>query len=408
MSKAPSTNVETFRYRARSELGQLITGTMSAKSSDAVGITLAEQGLFVIDIESAGKKPADARPPAATKQQIAWQMSQLATMLESGMSLSESLDCLAKQAKHPSLRTLLEDVHRTVCEGQSLSDAMARFPKAFPSTMIAMTRASEMTGSLSTVLRKSSGYMLRDAQVLAKMRSALAYPIFMMSVCLIVVIFLLSFVLPTFARVFESQGEALPAPTQILMDLSRSITNVWELWLIGGIAAAIALFSWTHSPGGKRTIDTAFVSLPLLAPLYNTLHQARAFRTLAMLLTARAPLIDAITVAREIVPNTRYSSLFKDIEEQVKVGAKLASPLYEAPFIEDATAQMIDNGDRSGNLAKALDHLAEHMEQRFSKSIATTLQMIEPLMILTMGCVLGFVAIAMMLPLFRSAWVLAH
>ncbi len=408
MASNPSSHLTTFRYRARSEYGEPITGTLTAKSREAASTRLAEQGLYVIDLEMSAHESAGVKSPGATRSQIAWQMSQLATMLESGMSLSESLGCLADQAKQPRLKALLEDVHRAVCEGQSLSDAMARYPKAFPSTMIAMTRASEMTGSLSLVLRKSSGYMLRDAQILSKMRSALAYPAFMLSVCGIVVLFLITFVLPTFSRVFESQGAALPLPTQLLIRASESITGAWLFWFFGALAMVVSLYFWARSAGGRRFIDTLFVSLPILSPLYNTLHQARAFRTLAMLLGARAPLLDSISVIRDIVPNSRYQTLWEDVEEQVKVGSRLATPLYSVPFIENAAAQMIDNGDRSGNLAKALDHLAEHMEERFTKSIGVVLQMLEPLMILVMGCVLGFVAVAMMLPLFRSAWVLAN
>ena len=408
MTSTQTVGSDTYIYKARNELGELSSGTLTATNRDAANAQLTEQGLYAVDIELAERSDRVMSSPGATRTQIAWQMSQLATMLESGMSLSASLECLVKQAKQPKLQSLLHEVHRAVCEGQSLSDAMARFPKAFPSAMIAMTRASEMTGSLSIVLRTSSGYMLRDAQILSKMKSALAYPAFMLGVCALVVVFLLSFVLPTFSRVFESQGAALPLPTEILMLGSQSIVNAWHFWLIGSVACLTGAYLWSRSTNGRQTIDSVFVTMPFLAPLYNTLHQARAFRTLAMLLNARAPLLDAIGVVRDIVPNTQYQSLWKDVEEQVKVGSRFASPLYSVPFVEESAAQMIDNGDRSGNLAKALDHLAEHMEARFTKSIGVALQMLEPLMILTMGCVLGFVAVAMMLPLFRSAWVLAN
>lgn len=398
----------TFEYRARDELGRLTSGTIVASDRDAAVAMLAEQGLSVTQIDALHTSRAKGVSPGASRTQIAWQMSQLATMLESGMSLSGGLECLARQATKPNLRALFQTVHRSVCEGSPLSEAMAQHPKAFPKTMIAMTRASEMTGSLSLVLRKSSEYLLRDAEVRSKMRSAVAYPIFMLSVCLVVVVFLLSFVLPTFARVFESQGEALPLPTEILMQLSASITSTWEMWVIGALACGVGLVLWSKSPPGRRAFDTLWVGLPVLSPLYNTLHQARAFRTLAMLLSARAPLIDAIRVVRDIVPNSRYHALWADIEEQARAGSRLASPLYQSAFIEDAVAQMVDNGDRAGNLPKALDHLARHMEERYTKSIGVALQMIEPVMILAMGFVLGFVAIAMMLPLFRSAWTLAH
>jgi type IV pilus assembly protein PilC len=328
-------------------------------------------------------------------------------MVESGIGLSEGLDCLARQASTPAMQSLLSNVSKSVQDGRSFSEAMQAHPRAFPQSLIALIRASEATGSLSDILRQSSAYMVKDQQTLRRIRTALAYPTFMLLMCLGAATFLLAFVLPKFASMYESRSAVLPAPTRLLMAVSDVITAWWYVWAGAAVIIAVAAKLWIHTAAGRRTLDRLLISCPVLAPLFNALHQSRAFHTLSLLIDAGVPLVEAIRIVQDVVPNSCYRELWQEVEEQVQVGERLACPLFEADFIDEPVAQMVDSGDKAGRLGTAFSRLAEFMEERYNRTITSTTQFMEPLMILIMGGLIGFVALSLMLPLFKAASVAA-
>lgn len=396
-----------FSFDARDGEGRSQSGTIAAIDRQEAGMLLRERGLFVIRL-SAPAVSASTRPGGRVRRSdVVWQMWQLAVMVEGGIGLSESLACLARQSRRPALRAVLESLSTRVEEGIMLSEAMSQHPSVFPQSLIAMIRASELNGTLSVVLRRSAQYLVKDLEVLRKVQNALVYPILMAGLCLGVTTFLLTFVLPRFAQIFASRGAVLPAPTRMLMAISDGLVSHWAVWLASAILFAGAAYLWLRTPTGRRQLDRFVISTPPLAVLFNSLHQSRAFRALATLLETKAPLMESIRVTREVVPSVHYQELWQEVEEQVRVGEKLAAPFFHAPFVDEAVAQLIDSGDRAGQLSNAFARLAEFMEQRYDHALSASIKLLEPLMILLMGTIVGFVAIAMLLPLFQAAGVVA-
>lgn len=410
MANATTTGKQ-FQYEARDDRGELVSGAIAASSRETAGDLLSKQGLFVVRLTEGRRSAATSnRPPSAgraTKPQIAWEMWQLSSLVEAGIGLSECLDCLARQASHPRVQLLLEDIAKQVREGKPFSDAMETHCESFPESLIATIRASELSGSLSVALRQSSEYLNKDMKIARKFKTALAYPLFMLTMCLAVSVFLITFVLPKFAAVFATRGAALPLPTRALLAMSDMLLGAWPVCLGVVVAIAGGAFLFLKLESGRRFVHRMLITAPGLAPVTNALYQSRSFRTLSMLINAQAPLIESIQIVKRIVPNDNYRELWSEIEEQAQVGERFAVPLFESEFIDESIAQMIDNGDQAGQLGASFGRVADFMEERYERSIALMTQYIEPIMILLMGGIIAFVALSMMLPLFGAARVMA-
>lgn len=401
-----------FAYEARDDNGRLKVGVIEAESREHAGRLLSQNNLFVVRMAADRARQSRAARASsgghATREQIAWCMSQLSIMVETRIRLVDALDCLARQASKPGLKALLQHVSKTVQEGRPLSEAMRMHPRAFPSSLVALIRASELCGTMGQVLHRSASYLMNDLQVIRRVRGAMLYPAFMFLVCLTVTIFLLTAILPRFAGVFASRGAILPLPTRILMDVSDHLIACWPLW--AGVSAALVLgaAAWSKTLSGRRRIDRMLLRLPVISETFRYLYQSRMFRTMAVLLEAGVSLIDAIRVVQDVVPNTRYRDLWQQVDAEIQRGERIAGPLLNSNLIPESVAQMIDSGDRSGKLGVVFARLADFMEHEYDRAIKTATQFIEPCMIMCMGGIVGFIAAALMLPLFQAANVIAH
>ncbi len=397
-----------FAYEARDAEGQLRTGYIDADSVEQAGQTLSERALFVVRLaaDRDNAKPERLRG-RATRAQVAWQMSQLSIMIDTGIRISEALDCLSKQAREPKLRLLLEEVSRSVQEGRSLSDAMAQFPDSYPRSLVAMIRASEMSGTMGEVLHRCSDYLLTELQIIKRVRNAMLYPLFMLILCLAITVFLLTVILPRFESIFADRGAVLPAPTRVMMALSQNMLQYWAVWIVSAGAVVGGAFAWLRTDTGRAQSDALLIRLPVLERVFNTLYQSRAFRTLSVLLDAGVPLVETMRVLRDVTPNRQYRELWKQVDGRIRHGESMAGPILTSPLIPEPVAQMIDSGDRSGRLTYVFGRLADFVEQEFDDAVKTATQFIEPCMILLMGGLVGFIASALMLPLFQASRVAA-
>ena len=401
--------MQTFAYEARKEDGQLTTGLIAAEGPEQAGQQLSERNLFVVRMAVEGHRAARSEARGhATRAQVAWHMAQLSIMVKTGVRLVDALDCLARQAREPRLKALLEQVSQTVQEGHALSDAMAMYPRSFPGSLIAMIRASEMSGTMSLVLHQSSIYLLNELHVLKRIRSAVMYPLFMLGACVVVTVFLLTVILPRFAHIFASRGAILPLPTRMLMALSESLVGEWHLWVCGIGALLTGLLAWWRTNGGRKQRDFLVISTPVLSGVFNLLYQSRAFRTLAVLLDAGVPLVDTMKVVKDVVANVYYRELWRQVDEHIHRGERMSGPLLASRLIPEPVAQMIDSGDRSGKLSFVFSNLADFIEEEYNQAVKTATQFIEPCMILVMGSIIGFVAASLMLPLFQASMVIAR
>lgn len=400
-----------FAYEARNDAGEIVSGLVSAPSVGQAGRLLAERSLFVVRLaedEDTPQRVGRSRGlRGASREQVAWLITQLSVMLETGMLLSDSLECLTRQVSDPRLRRVLEGLTRSVMEGQPLSQAMAEYPRTFQPSLVSLIRASELSGTMGPVMRRSAEYLLAEHRAVKNAKGALLYPAFMMLLCVAVTIFLLAVILPRFAEVFASREATLPLPTRMLMAMSDAFLQ--HIYALGVGTAGLVVggaYLW-RTAWGRHTRDTLLLKLPVLGKVFKALYLSRMFRTLEMLTNAGVPLTDTVVILRDSVPNTHYQRMWEDVGERIVQGESIADPLLESPLVPEQVGQMVSCGDVSGKLGVVSGRLADHLENEYAESVKTATQFIEPCMILAMGLFIGVIAASLMLPLFKSSSLVA-
>ena len=400
-----------FAYEARTEDGQLVSGVLAAADMQEAGQKLSRQGHFVVRIGPADGGPADGKTANRQKvkrRKVMWVLNQLAMMIQTGITLGESLESLARQAKDPVLKDVLSGVSHTVQEGRPLSDAMEAYPRTFPVAATAMIRASEASGTLGQVLNRVAQYMLKDEQALQRLRGALLYPAFVFCLCVSVTLFLMTVILPKFVAIYEHKGATLPLATRALIGASRVLTGYWPLVIAAAAAGAGGLYLWLRTPGGRAACDRLLLGLPLVGPLFNKLYQSRSFRAIGTLLDVGVPLSEVLLLARDMSANHCYRELWTSVHESVTRGDHVAVPMASFAFVPEPVRQMIDCGDRSGRLAQVFGSLAGFIEEEYDQAMKGLCQLLEPAMIVFIGGIIGLVTVALLLPMFGSAFVASH
>jgi len=408
-------NSGRFAYHARDRAGVLQTGVVNADTMEAAGQLIADRELFVTKLaplddngESIEQESSTAFGKPVKRRAVLWFITQLGIMVETGIHLPEALDVLARQTEDDQLAEIIENITTRVREGRPLSDAMALHGRAFPKIMISLIRASEKSGTLSTVLNRISVYLLAEYRILRRMKGALTYPAALAGICVIITIFLLAVILPRFASIFASKGAALPAPTRILMGLNTYAAQYWHVALLS-IGSLIMLGIWySRTRNGRWRLDRLRIDIPVIGRVYRNFYISRTFRTISTMVSAGVSLLDTLDTACEVSSNVHYVQLWHDVAENVKHGNNLAAPMMASDLIPESFVHMIDSGDRAGRLGLVFDRLADFAEEEYEESVKTLTQFIEPCIIVIMGGVIGFVAISLLMPLFQAGQVMSQ
>jgi len=402
-----------FKYKARDGRGELVTGVLNASTAEEVGRLLRGEGKFIVKIDVAKEAyaPEQKDAPGAggkiKRSEVITFAHQLAVMVDTGVPISEALECVAQQSDNPAFKAVLKNISDQVQSGNDLSGALRSHPKIFPPVMTSLIRASEVSGTMGRMLERVSAYLTKEMQTAKKIRGALTYPAFMLVMVIAVTSFLLVFVLPKFAGIYQSRDTALPVPTQLLMSFSNSLTGYWHLWAGGIIMAVAAAYFTSGTPGGQRLIDYLKLHIPIIGPLFNKLYLTRGCRTMGTMVAAGVPVLDMIDIVKEVTNNALYEDLWNDADNRLRQGAQLSDSLFDSPLIPRSVAQMVYSGERSGRIGDVMERIAEYTESDFDDQIKTTTGMIEPLMTAMMGLIIGFVAIALLLPIFSVGQVVA-
>ena len=404
-----------FLYKVRSSAGELSTGLINAASIAEAGGKLRSEGLFIVKIDpsrSTKTKKADKEATASSKARVPRPLiiafaHQLAVMVETGVPISEALHCIADQCDSAEFKLILEDVASQVEAGGELSLALGRYPKVFPPIMISLVRASEVSGTMGAMLERISNYLGKEYQTYKKVKGAMTYPAVMLAMVLTVTIGLLVWVLPRFATIFESKGAALPLPTRMLMFLSDSLMMHWYLWLGGVIALVVGFVISMKTHAGRRVLDRLKLASPIFGELFAKLYVTRATRTMGTMINAGVPVLDMISIVKDVTRNSLYEDLWTKVDDRLRQGAQLSDALFDSPLIPRSVAQMIYAGEKSGRLGQTMEKIAGFTEEEFDEQIKTTTNLIEPTMVAIMGGIVGFVAIALLLPIFSVSTVVA-
>lgn len=395
-----------YAYSARDGMGVMRTGIVEARSeSDAVA-NLRDDELTVTEIRIATqiggehRRRIDAVARRVKREEVIAFTDQMAVMLETGVPLSEALDAFLQQTKPGPFRQVIEVVADRITSGLSFSVAISEFPRVFPRLMVSLLEASEAAGALDVMLRRVSDYLSSERQTRRQIRAALAYPAVMLTMACAVTTFLVLWVLPRFASIYESRSAALPTPTKILLGISDSVQSNGLLILLGLGALVAGFFVFRRSDDGRRILDALKVRAPIVGPILTNFYLTRVTRTLSTLLAAGVTLPDAIRILKGVVSNQMWTDTWKSLEEAITAGRTIGEVVLESPVIPASVAQMIAAGERTGRLPDVLIRVADVTERDFNESVKSGAQMIEPIMIMVMGVMIGGVAVALLLPIF--------
>lgn len=402
----------TFAYTAREANGASVTGTIAADDAAHASQLIRAEGRYPIAIHTADSATARAangpRGIRIPRSQVIEITSQLSVMIETGVTLSEGLDCIAQQTIDPKAKALLEDIGAQVQQGSDLSSSLQRHPRSFPRMFIALIKASEKSGMLARMLLRANAYMRDEQDTIRRVRGALTYPAMMLTFAVSTTIFLLAFVLPRFTAIYASKGASLPAPTRILMALSGFIVNHWPVLLIGTLAAAVGLIFYRKTPGGQKVFHFIALHIPLIGPVMRKVQLSRALRMLGTLGSAGVNLVDGVTMTRDLCSNVYYQQLWSEVLEKIQTGRQLSEPMFGTTLVPRPVAQMLHSGEKSGKLSQVMEQVAGFAEEELKAKIAELTRYIEPIMIVVMGCIIGGVSLALMLPIFTISRVVAH
>jgi type IV pilus assembly protein PilC len=406
-----------FSYQARDSKGQMVTGMVTAPSQLEAGRMLRGEGKFVIKLtETAAADSQDrdqAHVPASEaakkvkRDDVIYFAHQMSIMIQTGVPIGEALESVTQQTTNVAFQSVLGEVSDTVQGGASLSQALARHPRVFPAVMIALVQASEASGTMGEMLERVSKYLGKERETVKKVRGAMIYPLFMGVMAVTVTMFLMLFVMPRFARIYEGKGAALPTPTRILLTTSDVLLNYWYAW-VGGIATIVTawiLFGRTNR--GKRFRDYLKLHVPVIGPLMNQLYITRAMQTMGTMITSGVSMLDMVEIVRRVTANCYYQELWDKVDEQLRHGRQLSEPLFDSNLIPRSIARMIASGEKAGRLGKVVERVAEFTENDFDESVKRATQFIEPVMVTVMGLVIGGVAISLLLPIFSVGRVMA-
>lgn len=330
--------------------------------------------------------------------------NQLAVMIRAGISLQCALESIGTPIRKPKFRAIVLDLKNRLEAGESFSQALSQHPDTFSNLYINMIAAAEISGSMSSMLQQLAEYLDQEAETRGQVISAMVYPAIIAFMAIFCVTFLLTFVLPRFLTVFAGKEHLLPAPTKLIMAISGTMRNYWFIVFpsIGGIVMGFWYFT-TKTPIGKLWWDKTKLKIPLLKTLCRSLYITRSLHTMGVLTNAGVPILDTISITSQISGNILYENMWKNVHENVRQGRKIAGSLAEFPLMPCNVVQMIQSGEDSGTLGEVLNDISKFYARELKTVIKAVTSMIEPLMIVVMGVLVGFIAMSIILPIFKMS-----
>ncbi len=401
-----------YRFQVKSQDGKIQSGTMAADSAAAAAAILRNQGVHVMAVDQdKGARKSDGlmstlsamNNKKATQKNVLDFTTQLSVMIRAGINLRAALDGIADQTDHKVFKKVINELKADVESGKQFSDALAKHPKLFGPLYVNMVRASEMSGSFSEMLDRIGGYIAQQIETKKMVIGASIYPAIIGGMAVTVTVFLLTFVLPKFYTIFEGKEDVLPWATNFLMMLSKTLTDQWMFLLGGGAVIGGASFAFVKTEVGSFWVDKMKLTIPVVKGMFRSLYITRSLQTMGQLINAGVPMLDTLTITSEISGNKIFEGMWRKVHGSVKQGRKIAEPLQGSTILPKAVIQMIAAGEESGKLGEVLDEISVFYAKQLKDHIKAVTGMIEPIMIILMGSIVGFIAMAIILPIFKMS-----
>ncbi|MCC6572916.1 MAG: type II secretion system F family protein [Planctomycetes bacterium] len=406
-----------FAYEAINNKGQRETGEVEAANRNAAIIEIRNAGLKPTKVTQRSEAEKKAATPAAKEKArpadkakrlkgrvaskyVAEFTAQMSVLIDAGLPVVRSLKVLAKQQKEGTFKYMIEDIAESVEQGSSLSDAFNMHNRTFDRLYVNMVKAGEAGGVLDTILQRLADFLEKAQRLKQKVVGAMIYPIVVMSVAVFILTGIMVFVVPSFEKMFKDQGFKLPLMTEILVSVSRGIAS-WQgaVGLVALILIAFGLMAWGRTAKGTRVKDKLKLKMPILGNIIKKAITARFTRTLGTLVQAGVPILESLTICKNAMGNVILGEAIEKVASSIKEGESIASPLSETGLFDDIVVNMIDVGEETGELDKMLLKVADTFDVYVDVAVESLISILEPMLIVSMGGAIGFIVIALFLPL---------
>ena len=404
----------TYQYVAKDALGKVITGTSEAENEQILVRRLREKGFWVQKVNPArapARQQAQARAGGGVAagfgrvggRDLAVFCRQFATMIDAGVSLVRCLSVLEEQSGSARLRGIIREIQAAVESGETLSRALTRWPRIFNNLFVGLIRAGEVGGVLDETLNRLATFMEENERLKRKVKAAMTYPVLVLIFATAVVIGMVTFILPQFVAVFKDLGITdLPGPTRMLIQISNFMTSKWYMAIGGGILIFLAFSQYVHTRIGRRHWDWVKLKMPVFGKLNHKICLARFSRTLSTLLVSGVPILQALETVAASVDNEIISDAIMASRAAIREGEQIGDPLQRSGMFPPMVVQMVAIGEETGSLDAMLSKIADFYESEVDSTLAGLTAALEPIMIVTLGFIVGFIVISMFMPLMHA------
>lgn len=393
-----------FEYEAKNKKGEKISGELTAEQSSQAVKQLREKGYFVTSIKKKLEKKDIKEFLKFNKRvktnDLAVFSQQFSAMINAGITVVDSLEILREQIEHTKLKEVIINIQEEVETGTSLSEAMGKHPDVFPDLYCQMVKAGETGGILDKVLIQLAEHYERQDEINGKIKSSLYYPLTIMLVAVVVVVFLMIQVVPQFVSMFASFGGILPLPTRILLSVSGFLQKYWWIVFLFIFLLLILIFKYIQTPEGKYKFDQVMLKLPVIGKMMKKIYLSRFANTLSILLGSGVSLLSALTIVEDIISNKVFARALTEVRSQVREGATFSEPLISTKLFPGMVIQMIKVGEEAGTLENMLKKISVYYDREVENSIDSSISLIEPVMIVILALVVGFIVVSIVMPMF--------
>jgi type IV pilus assembly protein PilC len=397
--------MNTFSYQARDASGKIVSGIQDALNEDNAVTSLMSRGLMVLSLQQKAAASRSRKKTWTVKEtDLVLFTRQLSTMIEAGISLVQAMTALYDQCdpkRQRNLRHIISDVTTRVQGGETFNESIAKHPRVFDRLFVSMVKAGEHGGLLAEILDRLAGFLEASARLRKKVKSAMTYPVIVICIAFAITIFLLVKVVPIFGEIFKDFGAKLPAPTQFLIDVSEFMRSEWYFLILifGGTFFGIRTF--LRSTRGKQLADRWKLKLPIFGPLIHKICMSRFSRTFAQLIRSGVPILEVLEIVGGASGNHVVETSIKGVSEDVEKGDNLSVALSKKPIFPPMMLRMVSAGEATGKIDTMLEKMADFWDEEIEAMLDALTSLIEPLLIVFLGVIVGGIVIAMFLPIFK-------
>ncbi len=395
--------VPVWRWTGQTKVGDARSGEMEAMDEQAVRARLQQMGIEPTKVRKKAKELSFALGTGVGEKDLLVFTRQFSVMIDAGLPLVQALDIIGNQADNVAFRKVLLAVKSRVESGSTFADALGEHPKVFDELFVQLVRAGEVGGMLDVILNRLGAYIEKNSKLKRRVKGAMVYPSIVLTVAVGVTVVLLAFVTPTFEKMFKDFGGVMPAPTQFLISLSHGLTDNWYLFAGIPIAIVVAFKWWTNTERGRDIWDATTLKLPVFGPLVRKVAVARFTRTFGTMLSSGVPILDALDIVAKAAGNRKVEQGVRYVRAKISEGRNIAQPLAETGVFPPMVVQMIGVGEATGAMDAMLGKIADFYDDEVDVAVAALTSMIEPLMMVFLGGVVGGFLVAMYLPIFSIA-----